>query len=45
MESLTGVFQIIFSESGRRTSAGHSQAEIAHELYRNVGNLLDELDR
>jgi AcrR family transcriptional regulator len=43
--ALAGVFQIIISESGRRTREGQSQAKIADELYPIVGNLLDELDR
>jgi hypothetical protein len=43
--ALAGVFQIIIGESGRRTREGRSQAEIADELDRIVGNLLDELDR
>jgi AcrR family transcriptional regulator len=43
--ALAGVFQIIISESGRRTREGQSQAEIAGELYLIVGNLVDELDR
>ena len=43
--ALASVFQIIISESGRRTREGQSQAEIADELYPIVGNVLDELDR
>jgi AcrR family transcriptional regulator len=43
--ALAGVFQIIISESGQRTRAGQSQAEIADELYLIVDNLLDEVDR
>src|ERR1700722_1692548 len=43
--ALAGVFQIIISESGRRTREGQSQAQIADELYPVVENLLDELDR
>jgi AcrR family transcriptional regulator len=43
--ALAGVFQIIISESGRRTVEGQSQARIADELYPVVENLLDELDR
>jgi hypothetical protein len=31
--------------SGRRTSEGQSQAEIAHELRPMVESVLDELDR
>jgi len=43
--ALAAVFQIIISESGRRTVEGQSQARIADELYPVVENLLDELDR
>ena len=43
--ALAGVFQIIISESGPRTREGHSQAEIADELYPIVENVLDELAR
>ena len=43
--ALAGVFQIIISESGRRTLEGQSQAQIADELYAVAENLLDELDR
>jgi len=43
--ALAGVFQIIISESGRRTLAGQSQEQIADELYSVAENLLDELDR
>jgi AcrR family transcriptional regulator len=43
--ALASVFQVIISESGRRTREGQSQAEIADELYPIVENLLDELDR
>jgi AcrR family transcriptional regulator len=43
--ALAGVFQIIISESGRRTREGQSQAEIADLLHGIVGNVLDELDR
>jgi AcrR family transcriptional regulator len=43
--ALAGVFQIIISESGRRTREGQSQADIAAELYPIVENLLDELGR
>ena len=43
--ALAGVFQIIISESGRRTREGQSQAEIADELYPVVESLLDELGR
>ena len=43
--ALAGVFQIIISESGRRTREGQSQAQIADELHPIVENALDELDR
>jgi AcrR family transcriptional regulator len=43
--ALAGVFQIIISESGRRTLEGQSQARIADELYAVAENLLDVLDR
>lgn len=43
--ALAGVFQIIISDAGRRTSQGQSQAKIADELYPMVENILDELDR
>jgi AcrR family transcriptional regulator len=43
--ALAGVFQIIISEAGRRTVEGQSQAKIARELSRMVGNILAELDR
>ena len=43
--ALAAVFQIIISEAGRRTLEGHSQAQIADELYPVVENILDELDR
>jgi AcrR family transcriptional regulator len=43
--ALSGVFQIIISEAGRRTRDGQSQAKIAKDLYRIVESVLDELDR
>ena len=43
--ALAGVFQIVISESGRRTLEGQSQARIADELYAVAENLLDQLDR
>ena len=43
--ALAGVFQIIISESGRRTLEGQSQARVADELYAVAENLLDQLDR
>ena len=42
--ALASVFQVIISESGRRTREGQSQAEIADELYPLVENVLVELD-
>jgi AcrR family transcriptional regulator len=42
--ALAGIFQIIISESGRRTLEGQSQEQIAGELYPVVTNLLNELD-
>jgi AcrR family transcriptional regulator len=43
--ALAGVFQIIISESGRRTHAGQSPAEIVEGLYPEIENVLSELDR
>jgi AcrR family transcriptional regulator len=43
--ALAGVLQIIISESGQRTVAGHTQAEIAETLSAEVEHILDELDR
>lgn len=43
--ALSGVFQIIISEAGRRTLDGQSQAQIADGLYPRVERMLDELDR
>ena len=43
--ALAGVFEIIISESGRRTREGQSQAQIADELNPIVENLLDQLYR
>ncbi|MEV5967564.1 helix-turn-helix domain-containing protein [Kribbella sp. NPDC051952] len=43
--ALAGVFQIIISESGRRTHAGQSPAEIVDGLYPEIENVLGELDR
>jgi AcrR family transcriptional regulator len=42
--ALAGVYDIIISESGRRTREGQSQAAIADQLHSMVGNCLDELD-
>ncbi|MFF5225525.1 TetR/AcrR family transcriptional regulator [Dactylosporangium sp. NPDC000521] len=43
--ALAGVFQILISESGRRTRDGETPAEIADALYPQVDGLLAELDR
>jgi AcrR family transcriptional regulator len=43
--ALAGVFQIIFSDAGRRTREGQSQAQIADELRPVLENILDELER
>lgn len=43
--ALAGVFRIIIAETGRRTVEGQSQKQIARELYPEVENMLDELDR
>jgi AcrR family transcriptional regulator len=43
--ALSGVFQIIIADSGRRTVEGRSQHQIADELHLVVANALDELDR
>src|ERR1700690_519052 len=43
--ALAGVYQIIFSEAGRRTLEGQSPAKVADELYPIAGNVLGELDR
>ena len=43
--ALSGVFQIIISEAGRRTVDGQSQAQIADGLHPEVERMLDELDR
>jgi AcrR family transcriptional regulator len=43
--ALAGVFQIIISESGRRTDEGQSPAEIAAALHPQIENVLTELDR
>ncbi|GAA1531626.1 TetR/AcrR family transcriptional regulator [Dactylosporangium maewongense] len=43
--ALAGVFQILISESGRRTRDGESPADIADALYPQVDGLLAELDR
>jgi AcrR family transcriptional regulator len=43
--ALAGIFQIIISESGRRTREGQSQARIADELHPMLERIVDELDR
>ena len=43
--ALAGVFRIIIGESGRRTTEGQSQAQIARDLYPMAESLMDELDR
>ncbi|MGI5183189.1 hypothetical protein ACQEVZ_43725 [Dactylosporangium sp. CA-152071] len=43
--ALAGVFQILISESGRRTRDGESPADIADAPYPQVDGLLAELDR
>lgn len=43
--ALASVFRIIVDETGERTRAGQSQAEIAEELSVIIDNVLGELDR
>jgi AcrR family transcriptional regulator len=43
--ALAGVFQIIISEAGRRTTEGQSQAQIADELLPAIEAVLDDLDQ
>ena len=43
--AIASVFQIIFSQAGRRTHEGRSQTEIADELHPIIETVLDELDR
>jgi AcrR family transcriptional regulator len=43
--ALAGVFQIIISESGRRTHDGQTPAEIADALTPQISTILTELDR
>ena len=43
--ALAGVFQIIISEAGRRTTEGQSQARIADELHPAIEAIIDDLDR
>ncbi|MGZ4332390.1 MAG: TetR/AcrR family transcriptional regulator [Solirubrobacteraceae bacterium] len=43
--ALAGVFQIIISEAGRRTTEGQSQKQITNELRPAIEAIMDELDR
>jgi AcrR family transcriptional regulator len=43
--ALAGVFQIIISESGRRTREGQTPAQITDALYGEIDDVLTELDR
>ena len=43
--ALAGVFQMIISESGRRTHDGQTPAEISDSLHPEITNVLNELDR
>jgi AcrR family transcriptional regulator len=43
--ALAGVFQIIISEAGRRTTEGQNQDQIADELRPAIEAVLDDLDR
>jgi AcrR family transcriptional regulator len=43
--ALAGVFQIIITESGRRTLEGQSQNQIADQLRPAIEAVLDDLDR
>jgi AcrR family transcriptional regulator len=43
--ALAGAFQIIISESGRRTRDGQTPAEIAEALHPQIAAVLTELDR
>ena len=43
--ALAGVFQIIISESGRRTREGQAPAETADALRPEIETILAELDR
>jgi len=43
--ALAGVFQIIISEVGRRTTEGQSQDQIADELQPAIEAVLDDLDQ
>jgi hypothetical protein len=43
--ALAGVFQIIISEAGRRTTEDQSQDQIADELRPAIEAVLDDLDQ
>jgi hypothetical protein len=43
--ALSGVFQIIIAEAGRRTREGQTQNQIANELRPAIEAALDDLDR
>jgi AcrR family transcriptional regulator len=43
--ALSGVFQIIISEAGRRAREGQSQEQIANELRPIIEAIIDDLDR
>jgi hypothetical protein len=43
--ALSGVFQIIISESGRRARKGQTPAEVSDALRPRIDNILAELDR
>jgi AcrR family transcriptional regulator len=43
--ALASVYQIMFSDAGRRAHEGRTQTEIAHELRPIIETVLDELDR
>jgi AcrR family transcriptional regulator len=43
--AIASVFQIIFTQAGRRTREGRTQTEVADELRPIIEAVLDELDR
>lgn len=43
--AIAGVFQILITEAGQRTKAGHPQPKIARELRPIIEAVLDELER
>jgi AcrR family transcriptional regulator len=43
--ALAAVFQIVISDTGRRTVEGQTQEEIANEMQPIMASILDELDR